>query len=82
MPPHEPLKILCFGASLIRGHTDGGLTSTPSAIWMKQTLDEKWPGKKIECRVDGVSGSMVTEHFKGRMRDVCKFIRFVGFEEV
>jgi len=69
----SPLRILTFGASLIRGHTDGGLRATPFAPWMQKRLLEKWPDKEendVRFTVNGVSGSMATLWYKRRMEEV------------
>jgi hypothetical protein len=61
------LKILCFGASLVRGHTANGTKATPFAIWMKENLLKTWPDGEIVCKVDGMSGALVSRDFEGRM---------------
>lgn len=82
MPPPPPLRILAFGASLIRGHTASGTLATPSARWTREVLQKHWPGRDIEVVVEGVSGSRVTDFdgelgFGRRIQSVCKFLCFL-----
>lgn len=64
--------ILCFGASLVKGLTQGGLLHTPYSISMTKNLVQRWPQIEFAVEVDGVSGDMVTGGFRRRMESRCK----------
>jgi len=66
------LRILCFGASLVEGYTNYGLNYTPYAKWMAAGLEAQWPSSVFEVKVDGKSGDLATQGFKGRMQEHCK----------
>jgi len=73
MAKPQSLRILCFGASLVRGHTENGTKATPYATWMKKKL-EGHGSKEVQADVDGVSGDMVTRGgYKSRMEGKCMY---------
>jgi hypothetical protein len=69
----KDLRILCFGASLVEGFTQGGFRYTPYSISMSRKLREKWPQMKLDVDVNGMSGDMVTGGYKARMERACEF---------
>lgn len=71
MARSSPVRILCFGASLVEGHTDSGMRYTPYSTWLLKALQEHYPGREFDMVTDGVSGDMVTGGYKGRMRRRC-----------
>jgi hypothetical protein len=76
-----PLRILCFGASLVQGHTAYGTKYTPYSIWLSQILKDRYPQRSIEVVTDGKSGEMVTgEGYRGRMSTQCEYLLIRTFE--
>lgn len=64
-----PLRILCFGNSLTRGHP----VEHPYAIRMRQVIEQAFPGRKVEYEVDGMPGDLVTVgSFISRIERNCK----------
>lgn len=55
-PPPPPLRILCFGDSLTAGYPVGH----PYAAKVAQKIEETFPGREVECAVEGVPGDLVT----------------------
>ncbi|KAI0545775.1 GDSL-like Lipase/Acylhydrolase [Xylaria curta] len=51
-----PLRILCFGNSLTCGYPVGH----PYAERLAQKIEEAFPGRKVECEVEGMPGDLVT----------------------
>ncbi|KAI0196150.1 SGNH hydrolase-type esterase domain-containing protein [Xylaria flabelliformis] len=51
-----PLRILCFGNSLTCGYPVG----RPYAERLAQKIEEAFPGRKVECEVEGMPGDLVT----------------------
>ncbi|KAI0206254.1 GDSL-like Lipase/Acylhydrolase [Astrocystis sublimbata] len=64
-PSNEPpLRILCFGNSL----TCGFPANHPYAERLAQKIEEAFPGRRVECEVEGLPGDLVTNsHFTKRM---------------
>ncbi|GAP84942.1 putative GDSL-like lipase [Rosellinia necatrix] len=52
-----PLRILCFGNSLTFGYPE----SHPYAEVLAQKIEEAFPGRKVECEVEGVPGDFVVD---------------------
>lgn len=79
--PKYTFKILCFGASLVKGHTDGGMRNTPYSWEMKKVLEETWGIGKLEnvrrvsVQTSGVSGELARDMGE-RMERVCGYISF------
>lgn len=76
--PQPPLRILCFGASLVKGYTASGTQHYPYSTWLSQVLGQRYPGREIDVETDGVSGDMVTQTYERRMRAQCKFCYYVS----
>jgi lysophospholipase L1-like esterase len=66
-PP--PLRILCFGDSL----TSGFPADNPYAGRMTEKIEEAFPGRKVECEVEGAPGDRVTDgRYLNRMQMSCE----------
>jgi len=65
--PKPTIRILCFGASLVEGFTQGGLRYTPYSTTMAQILQEELPGLEVVVDVDGKSAQTVVLHYGGRL---------------
>lgn len=76
--PQPPLRILCFGASLVKGYTASGTQHFPYSTWLSQMLSQRYPGREIDVETDGVSGDMVTQTYERRMKVQCKFCYYVS----
>lgn len=63
----KDFRILCFGASLVEGFTQGGRKYTPYSISMAKKLKEKLPHTQFKIDVDGKSGDTVTFDYRSRM---------------
>ena len=66
----KELRILCFGASLVEGFTDGGFKYTPYSVSMAKKLVQKFPQLELKIDVEGKSGDMVTGGYKRRMEQM------------
>ncbi|KAI1166508.1 SGNH hydrolase-type esterase domain-containing protein [Nemania serpens] len=51
-----PLRILCFGNSLTCGYPVGN----PYADKVAEKIEAAFPGRKVECEVEGMPGDLVT----------------------
>ncbi|KAI3337812.1 SGNH hydrolase-type esterase domain-containing protein [Ustulina deusta] len=51
-----PLRILCFGDSLTCGYPIGN----PYAGRLAEMIEEAFPGRRVECEVEGLPGDLVT----------------------
>ncbi|KAF2970183.1 hypothetical protein GQX73_g3382 [Xylaria multiplex] len=51
-----PLRILCFGNSLTCGYPVGN----PYATRLAQKIEDAFPGRTVECEVEGMPGDLVT----------------------
>ncbi|KAI0432635.1 SGNH hydrolase-type esterase domain-containing protein [Xylaria sp. FL1042] len=61
-----PLRILCFGNSLTCGYPVGD----PYAGRMIEKIEEAFPGRRVECEVEGMPGDLVTTgQYIPRMQD-------------
>ncbi|KAI0489655.1 SGNH hydrolase-type esterase domain-containing protein [Xylaria cf. heliscus] len=59
-----PLRILCFGNSLTCGYP----VDHPYAVRLARKIEEAFPGRKVECDVEGMPGDLVTNgHYINRM---------------
>lgn len=64
-----PLRILCFGNSLTCGYPVGN----PYADKVAEKIEAAFPGRKVECEVEGMPGDLVTTGlFLNRMQMSCK----------
>lgn len=73
-----PLRILCFGDSLTSGYP----VDTPYAGCMAEKIEAAFPGRKVECEVEGAPGDLVTDgRFLNRMQMSCEcfFLGFISF---
>ncbi|KAI1119651.1 GDSL-like Lipase/Acylhydrolase [Nemania sp. NC0429] len=60
-----PLRILCFGDSLTCGYP----VDNPYAAKVAEKIEAAFPGRKVECEVEGMPGDLVTTGlFLERMR--------------
>lgn len=66
----KELRILCFGASLVEGFTQGGSRYTPYSVSMCKALAQKLPQVQLKADVHGQSGAMVTNGYQRRMERV------------
>ncbi|KAI0459594.1 SGNH hydrolase-type esterase domain-containing protein [Xylaria acuta] len=59
-----PLRILCFGNSLTCGYP----VDHPYAGRLARKIEDAFPGRKVECDVEGMPGDLVTNgHYLSRM---------------
>jgi hypothetical protein len=65
-----PLRILCFGASLVEGHTARGTRFTPYSARLREILKEI--NADVEVETDGKSGDLLTSGFEERMAARCE----------
>lgn len=71
-----PLRILCFGDSLTCGYP----VDNPYAAKLAQKIEEAFPGRKVECEVEGMPGDLVTTGlFLNRMQMSCRCPLFLYF---
>lgn len=66
-----PLRILCFGASLVEGHTARGTRFTPYSARLREILKEI--NADVEVETDGKSGDLLTSGFEERMAARCEW---------
>ncbi len=65
-----PLRILCFGDSLTCGYPIGN----PYAGRLAEMIEEAFPGRRVECEVEGLPGDLVTNgEYMPRMERSCKW---------
>ncbi|KAI2625242.1 SGNH hydrolase-type esterase domain-containing protein [Xylaria nigripes] len=70
--PEPPLRILCLGDSLTSGYPD----NTPYAGQLIRKIEAAFPGRKVQCDVDGLAGDFVTTgKFTSRMRKMWESAR-------
>ncbi|KAI8629416.1 GDSL-like Lipase/Acylhydrolase [Xylariaceae sp. FL1651] len=63
--PESPLRILCFGDSL----TAGFPVDNPYSGQLTEKIEKEYPGRKVECDVEGQPGDLVTSgHFLERIQ--------------
>ncbi|CZT02798.1 related to esterase [Rhynchosporium graminicola] len=67
----KPLRVLCFGASLVEGYSSYGMRMTPYSKTMKRVLAAEIGYEfEFEVETNGVSGQQVTSGFRKRMEDL------------